>query len=121
MKNEYPVANVYGQQYEHDALFVVANKEALIRLRDMCDALLENEELETAHEHISASDGEEYPLILIKNADHFTSPSWTMSYPPYNDFKPHNEEDLITPADRLSKESLMNIYGVSYEVEDESE
>lgn len=74
-----PTINIYGQAAWHDAVRIVANRDALVALRDAIDSALEHNV--SSVDEVFASDGEAYSIHIGVMPDDFMH--WEGAPPPF--------------------------------------
>lgn len=88
------ILHLYGPTYEHDSAFIVGDREAITKLRDSLDMMLE---LDTSVRRPMAridsmtSDGEGFSLGMVMVEEDWQSETWQTLLLPYSD------ESRITP------------------------
>jgi hypothetical protein len=86
---------IYAQEQWHDEAVIIANKEALLRLKAVIEKALETGE---AHGKFWASDGEGYAVVVKVLGGIWTDITWnTLSMPYMAEFARRHGENLQTP------------------------
>ncbi|KEZ47527.1 hypothetical protein GS18_0219230 [Metabacillus indicus] len=74
-----PMCHIYGQRMWHDNSFLIANKAALMELREAIDVALKHKEAKLG---LSPADGEGYDLYIKCVEDDY---NWEELQMPYHD------------------------------------
>ena len=86
-----PIAQIYSQRHQHEEVYIVANREGLLKMKEAIDKALENE-IGFATEFIV--DGEGYDIIILNKNEHWQDESWQTLSLPYSEEYYHYGESI---------------------------
>lgn len=90
--------HVYGQDHEHEDVFVVGNTEGLQALRDAIDRALAKQDNVDA-DLVFAGDGEGYMVFAIVNNAEWDEARWQKLALPYSDDMYHYASQSFVPIE----------------------
>ena len=101
---EPPVIHIHAQEAWHDEAYLVGNRKALEKLKELIEQALKNEN--TANSVFYVADGEGFDLHVVLDDNDWQSESWQKAELPYRDelaSAPDKKEKTLHPVDRIKK------------------